>query len=131
LVELDFALGWHRRRGELRSKEILVPLRRSDSKELIRAYSPSERIPALRIEHGDSETVVFDSLAICETLAERHSDAGLWPEDAATRALARSYAAEMHSGFLALCEALSMDFARNLATRLRRRGVSCWRDLGL
>src|SRR5262249_55566968 len=40
----------------------------------------------------------------------------LWPDDAAARALARAYAAEMHSGFLALREALSMDFARTLPT---------------
>jgi glutathione S-transferase len=70
----------------------------------------------LRIASGASEAVVFDSLAICETLAERHPEAGLWPHDAVARALARSYAAEMHSGFLALREALSMDFARTLPT---------------
>jgi glutathione S-transferase len=57
---------------------------------------------------------VFDSLAICETIAERHPEAGLWPDDPAARGLARSYAAEMHSGFLAFREALSMDFAREL-----------------
>jgi glutathione S-transferase len=66
----------------------------------------------LKLAAGGAETVVFDSLAICEVLAERHP--GLWPDDAAARALARSYAAEMHSGFLALREALSMDFARTL-----------------
>ena len=97
-------------------EEILVPLRRPESKTLIRAHSPSARVPVLRIKDGAHEAVVFDSLAICETLAERHLDAGLWPEDSAARALARSYAAEMHSGFLALREALSMDFARRLPT---------------
>jgi glutathione S-transferase len=92
--------------------EMMVPLRRADSATLIAAHSPSARIPVLKIAEGGGETVVFDSLAICETLAERHP--GLWPDDAASRALARSYAAEMHSGFLALREALSMDFARTL-----------------
>jgi glutathione S-transferase len=46
--------------------------------------------------------VVGDTLAIAETLAERHPGAGLWPEDPAARAMARWMAAEMHSGFTAL-----------------------------
>jgi len=96
-------------------EEIVVPLRRPESTTLIQGHSPSGRVPVLRIKDGASEAVVFDSLAICETLAERHPDAGLWPKDAAARGLARSYAAEMHSGFLALREALSMDFARKLS----------------
>jgi glutathione S-transferase len=96
--------------------EVLIALRRPESAALIAARSPSARIPVLKIADGAAEQVVFDSLAICETLAERHPAAGLWPDDAAARALARSYAAEMHSGFLALREALSMDFARTLPT---------------
>ena len=91
-------------------------MRRPESADAIAACSPSARIPVLRIVDGTSESLVFDSLAICETIAERHPEAGLWPDDAETRALARSYAAEMHAGFLALREALSMDFARTLAT---------------
>jgi len=57
---------------------------------------------------------VWDSLAICETLAERHPEAELWPRDAAARAMARSYACEMHSGFPDLRDQLSMDFVRKL-----------------
>ena len=45
----------------------------------------------------DGTTTVWDSLAITEYLAERH--AGVWPQDAPTRAWARCAAAEMHSGF--------------------------------
>ena len=41
---------------------------------------------------------MWDSLAICETLAERHPEAKLWPDDPLVRAEARAYAAEMHSG---------------------------------
>jgi len=57
---------------------------------------------------------VWDSLAICETLADRYPEAKLWPDDLHTRALARAYAAEMHSGFPDLREQLSMDFVRRL-----------------
>jgi glutathione S-transferase len=94
--------------------EVVIPLRRPESKALVAKHSPSRRVPVLKIAEAGGETVVFDSLAICETLAERHREAGLWPEDATARSLARSNAAEMHSGFLALREALPMDFARTL-----------------
>jgi glutathione S-transferase len=49
---------------------------------------------------GDGDILVWDSLSIAEYLAERHE--GVWPSDPAARAFARSAAAEMHSGFLAL-----------------------------
>ena len=61
-----------------------------------RAFSPSGRVPCLH----DGATVVWDSLAIAEYLAERHP--GVWPADAGARAWARSAAAEMHAGFGAL-----------------------------
>lgn len=96
--------------------ESLVALRRPESAERIRRLSPSARIPVLYIKDRHSNSIVFDSLAICETIAERHPDAGLWPDDPEARGLARSYAAEMHSGFLALREAFPMDFARELST---------------
>ena len=96
-------------------EESLVALRRPESAKRIEELSPSARIPVLYIRDGTSDSIVFDSLAICETIAERHPEAALWPDDPETRALARSYAAEMHSGFLAFREALSMDFARELA----------------
>jgi glutathione S-transferase len=99
-----------------RFEAIVVPLRRPDTKVLVAEHSPSGRVPVLKIAEAGSQAVVFDSLAICETLAERHPEAELWPPDATARALARSYAAEMHSGFLALREALPMDFARQLPT---------------
>ena len=97
-------------------KETLIPLRQPESAKRIKKYSPSERIPVLRITDDNNELVVFDSLAICETLAERHPEARLWPTKTETRSLARSYSAEMHSGFLAFREALPMDFARILPT---------------
>lgn len=55
--------------------------------------SPSGRFPCLI----DGDTVVWDSLAITEYLAEAHPQ--VWPADKTARAFARSAAAEMHSGF--------------------------------
>ena len=100
-------------------EEVLIQLRRTDSpstKELIRKHSPAGRVPVLKIEENGTTTTVWDSLAICETLAERHAEAKLWPADPSARALARSYSAEMHSGFPDLREQLSMDFARKVPT---------------
>lgn len=55
--------------------------------------SPSGRFPCL----VDGDTVVWDSLAIAEYLAETHPQ--VWPADRMARAFARSASAEMHSGF--------------------------------
>ncbi len=55
--------------------------------------SPSGRFPCLI----DGDTLVWDSLAIAEYLAESHEQ--VWPADKIARAFARSAAAEMHSGF--------------------------------
>ena len=61
--------------------------------------APARLVPVMRTPEGD---VVGDTLAMAETLAERHPDAGLWPADPSARALARWMVAEMHSGFGAL-----------------------------
>jgi glutathione S-transferase len=80
--------------------------------EQILKYSPAGKVPVLKIEENGKTLTVWDSLAICETIAERHPEVGLWPKDAAARAVARSYSCEMHSGFPDVRDQLSMDFAR-------------------
>lgn len=96
-------------------EEILVPLRRQPlTGDEIRKHSKAGRVPILKIEENGHSATVWDSLAICETLAERHPDAKLWPADPYMRAEARSYAAEMHAGFPDLRDQLFMDFARRL-----------------
>jgi glutathione S-transferase len=93
-------------------EEVLIALRQPETKAEIKPHSPSGKVPALRIEEGTREQTVWDSLAICETLAERHPGAHLWPADTSARAEARSVTAEMHSGFPDLRNTLSMDIAR-------------------
>ncbi|KAI1769359.1 hypothetical protein GGR53DRAFT_156088 [Hypoxylon sp. FL1150] len=56
-------------------------------------------LPVLEPDAKDKTFVVADSLAICEYLAEQNPDRPLWPRDRELRALARTAAAEMHSGF--------------------------------
>jgi glutathione S-transferase len=71
------------------------------------AGSPTGRVPVLK----DGDVTVWDSLAICEYLAEKFPEAALWPADAAARAMGRSAAAEMHAGFASLRGECPMDLA--------------------
>jgi glutathione S-transferase len=57
----------------------------------------------------DGECVVWDSLAIIEFLADRYGWELYWPGDDAARGMARSMAAEMHSGFSHLRRELPMN----------------------
>ncbi|HPE24613.1 glutathione S-transferase N-terminal domain-containing protein [Albidovulum sp.] len=66
---------------------------------LLADFAPARLVPAVRTPEGE---VIGESIAILETLAERHPGAGLWPEDAAARIMARYMVAEMHAGFGAL-----------------------------
>jgi glutathione S-transferase len=83
-------------------RECLVPFGDESSWRSFRKISPSGKVPCL----VDGDTVIWDSLAIAEYLAERHD--GVWPADAKARAWARSAAAEMHSGFNELRNRCSM-----------------------
>jgi len=112
--------------------EIVVPMKRPDTRETMLRYSPTGLMPALK--HGD--ILVWESLAICEYLAETFPAAGLWPADRAARAHARSVAAEMHAGFRALRQELPMNVRgasakRDLAPEVRdniNRITAIWRD---
>jgi len=84
------------------------------TKDEILKHSPSGKVPLLKITEGGKTHSVWDSLAICETLADRHPQAKLWPADAAARAHARSLSAEMHSGFPDIRDQLSMYVTRTL-----------------
>jgi glutathione S-transferase len=116
--------------------EEVIPLRRDTTSADVQKRSASGRVPMLEIEEAGSRYGVWDSLAICATLAERHPQAKLWPDDARARAEARSFAAEMHSGFPDLREQLTMEFARCLpmpelrdATKSQvARIIAAWSD---
>ena len=82
--------------------EVGVRLYANDTRDQILKHSPSGKVPCLI----DGDTVVWDSLAICEYAAEAVPT--LWPVDRARRAEARAISAEMHSGFMALRKECSM-----------------------
>ena len=62
-------------------------------------WAPARLVPVMRTPEGD---VIGDTIAMGETLHDRHPEAGLWPSDPSARAQARWMVAEMHSGFSAL-----------------------------
>lgn len=88
-----------------RFDEVVIPLDQPSTRQRILEHSPAGRVPILK----DGAVSVWESLAICEYLAERFPEAGLWPEGAEARAHARVVAAEMHAGFAALRRDMAMD----------------------
>jgi glutathione S-transferase len=100
--------------------EVVIGLDEPGTAAKIAQYSPSGRLPALR--HGALS--IWDSLAICEYLAESFPQARLWPEDKAVRAVARSVTAEMHSGFSALRQNMPMDIRGRKPGKGRAPGVA-------
>jgi glutathione S-transferase len=92
-------------------EEIRIPLFTAEFAETVARYSPTGRVPVLL----DGDLRIWDTMSIIEYVRERHPQAVGWPEGMATRAEARSIAAEMHSGFLAIRDELPLN------VRLRRR----------
>ena len=97
------------RRSGLEFDVVDVPLDTEATPGAMLRWSPTGRVPVLR----DGDLVVWDSLAICEHVAELAP--GLWPADRADRAVARAMAAEMHSGFPSVRATMPMNCRRRVA----------------
>jgi len=104
--------------------EVRILLDKPDTAANIARYSAAGRVPVLLA----GEITIWDSLAICEYLAEQFPEKRMWPEDVAARALARSVVAEMHSGFPDLRSAMSMNIRARLPGRGRTPGAQA--DIG-
>lgn len=98
--------------------EVAIRLDRAGASDEIRKYSPTGKVPCLIGGEGSDRLVIWDSLAICEYLAELVPT--LWPDDPRLRAEARSVCAEMHSGFLPLRQNMPMNIR---ASGLERAGA--------
>jgi glutathione S-transferase len=109
------------RQLEIEFREHLVPFGQESTWASYRKISPTGKVPCL----VDGDTVVWDSLAIAEYLAERHDV--VWPAHAGARAWARSAAAEMHSGFSELRNRCSMSCG--IRIRLNEYPVALERDI--
>ncbi len=108
--------GWLAvKQSGLAFEEIVIPLydeswskRRQDDE-----FAPGGgKVPIL----WDGDIVVWDSLAIIEWLADNTGRDRYWPADESARAMARSVAAEMHSGFAALRQECTMNLRHRLPT---------------
>ncbi len=84
-------------------------------------FSPTGKVPCL----VSGDTVVWDSLAIVEFLAEQHP--GVWAADPQVRAWSRSASAEMHSGFFALRDLFTMNVGLRIQPKPYSEGLK--RDL--
>ena len=89
-------------------EEISIRLRQTTTKTDILKYSPSAKVPCLI----DGETLVWESLAICEYLAEIAPT--LWPSERKARAEARAIASEMHAGLPSLRQEMPLDVRTSL-----------------
>jgi glutathione S-transferase len=89
-------------------EERIVPFSPGSNWDAFRAFSPNGLVPCL----VDGDNVIWDSLAITEYLAERHS--GVWSADPRARAWSRCAAAEMHSGFRALRERCTLSVGQRV-----------------
>lgn len=111
-----------------------IPLYGPGSKEQILAFSPAGKVPCLIDETREGSLAVWDSLSICEYLAEKTP--ALWPREPLARAVARSVSAEMHSGFQNLRTHMSMNIRKQYPGKGRtpevladiERIVAMWSD---
>lgn len=100
-------------------EEVRIPLGQPDTSLRIAQYSAAGKVPVLI----DGDTTVWDSLAICEYLAERFPGKAMWPHDVPARATARSICAEMHGGFTELRSAMSMNIRASFPGKGRTPGA--------
>ena len=100
-------------------EEIVIPLDQPETKEKLRAHSPSERVPVLK--HGDE--TIWESLAIAEYLAELFPTTKLWPSHPSARAVARAVSNEIHAGLVALRTHMPMDVRGRYPGKGRGHGV--------
>jgi glutathione S-transferase len=123
------------RQAQIRFEEIQLKFDEAGGKLSvagIQKYSAASKVPVLRVD-GQA---VWDSLAICETVAEMFPDKHLWPEAAEARRVARSACAEMHSGFQGMRSRMPMNIrsrypGKGMTPESRRdidRVVALWTD---
>ncbi len=94
--------------ARIKFEEVRIPLFTQEGDRLLEELCPAKKVPVLY----DGQLVLWDSLAICEYVADKFPDKRLWPEADADRARARAMSAEMHSSFQALRESMPMNCRR-------------------
>jgi glutathione S-transferase len=96
-------------------EELRIPLFEADSKAKLAPYSPSGKVPVF--ESGPIK--IWESLAICEYIAETWPHKHCWPKEPAERAHARAISNEMHSSFETMRRLLPMNSRRSVQYVIR------------
>lgn len=78
-----------------------VPMYSDQCTEALAKHAPARSLPLLLTE-TDEAALVWESAAVAETLAERHPDAGHWPQSQDAKATARALATRARTGFSSL-----------------------------
>lgn len=101
-------------------------------KHALQTLSPVGKVPVLLDDQLTGSQPIWDTLAICEYLAETYPALHLWPQDQAARAHARSLCAEMHAGFGHLRSLCPMNIEAHLpevGARLMQEHAGLQQDL--
>lgn len=100
-------------------EEKVIPLDQPETEVETKKFSPMGLVPILI----DGDFKVWDSLAIVEYLAEKHSEKSIWPGDVNARALARSISASIHSGLGTVGNLYPMNLGKQFAPRALESSV--------
>ncbi|MBE9177580.1 glutathione S-transferase family protein [Oculatella sp. LEGE 06141] len=120
------------KQADIEFNELRILLDQPDTRNRLLQQSPSGKVPVLR--HGS--LVIWESIAICEYIAEQRPDRHLLPTNRTARAIARAVSAEMHAGFAPLRQHMPMDCRARRPGQGLKPGVSenierittIWRD---
>jgi glutathione S-transferase len=93
------------RQAGIRFEEVQLKFNADARAQGVETYSPTGLVPVLMADGAP----VWDTLAICESIAEMFPQHGLWPADPRARQVARSICAEMHAGFRDLRGSMPMN----------------------
>ena len=96
--------------ARIKFDEVRIPLYTTEGERLLEELCPAKQVPVLY----DGRLVLWDSLAICEYIADKYPDKRLLPEAADDRARARAMSSEMHSGFQDLRTNMPMNCRRTV-----------------
>ncbi len=92
-------------------EEDVIPLDTPEFRPRVSAYRAGSTVPIL----VDGDIVVWETIAILDTIADMNPGRPVWPADRRARAYARSIASEMHAGFRALRSACPMNVRKRYA----------------
>jgi len=104
---------------EIPFEETVIAMYKDDTKKRMLAFGPTGKVPVL----SDGDTVVWESLAIMEYVADKFPDMEIWPRDPAARAHARAAASEMHAGFMGLRSSCPMNLTARFQPKERGEAV--------